>query len=395
MGKKTIKDIEVSGKRVLVRVDFNVPQDKVTGQITDDTRIRASLPTIEYLVANQAKVILMTHLGRPKGKVVEELRLNQVAGHLSGLLGRDILKTEDAVGPETEAIVAKMAPGDIVLLENVRFYPGETHNDPEFSKQLAALGDVYVNDAFGAAHRAHSSTEGVGRFLPGVAGLLMKSEISALGSALNRPSHPFIAIIGGAKVSDKIGVIKNLLDKVDVLIIGGGMANTFLVAQGYAMGKSLVEADKVDLAKELLSKAAELGKTLLLPVDLVVADGIDQPQSALELEVGAVPEDKMALDIGTETIKAYAAAIAHGKTIIWNGPMGVFEVAAFAQGTYQVALAVAHSGANTIVGGGDSVAAIAKAGLGDQISHISTGGGASLEFLEGKLLPGVQVLMDK
>ena len=376
-------------------MDFNVPRDKATGEITDDTRIRAALPTIDYLLDHDAKVILMSHLGRPKGQVDETMRLDKVGERLSELLDRPVRKMDEAVGPEVEQAVAQMQEGEVVLLENVRFYPGEEENDPEFSAQLAKLGDIYVNDAFGTAHRAHCSTEGVGHLLPSVAGFLMKKEISALGSALNRPERPFVAIIGGAKVSDKIGVIQNLMERVDTLIIGGGMANTFLEAQGYAMGRSLVEKDKIELAAQLLAEAQEKGKKVLLPVDLVAAAAIDQPETAEQVAVGAVPADKMALDIGKETIKLYREAVADAKTIIWNGPMGVFEVDAFAQGTNQVAEAVAHSSANSIVGGGDSVAAVAKAGLEDQITHISTGGGASLEFLEGKLLPGIQVLMEK
>ncbi len=395
MGKKTVQEIDVKGKRVLMRVDFNVPRDKETGEITDDTRIRAALPTINYLLDHDAKVILMSHLGRPKGQVDESMRLDKVGVRLGELLGRPVRKLDEAVGPEVEQAVAQMRSGEVVLLENVRFYPGEEKNDPAFSAQLAQLGDIYVNDAFGTAHRAHCSTEGVGHLLPSVAGFLMKKEISALGSALNRPKRPFVAIIGGAKVSDKIGVIRNLMERVDTLIIGGGMANTFLEAQGYAMGKSLVEKDKIEMAASLLKEAQEKGKKVLLPVDLVIAAAIDQPETAQQVKVGEVPTDKMALDIGAETIKLYQAAVAEAKTIIWNGPMGVFEVDAFAQGTNQVAAAVAHSGANSIVGGGDSVAAVAKAGLEEQITHISTGGGASLEFLEGKLLPGIQVLLEK
>ena len=395
MGKKTVQEIDVKGKRVLVRVDFNVPRDKATGEITDDTRIRAALPTIEYLLDHDARVILMSHLGRPKGQVDESMRLDKVGVRLSELLGRPVHKLDEAVGSKVEQVVAEMHDGEVVLLENVRFYPGEEKNDPAFSAQLAKLGDIYVNDAFGTAHRAHCSTEGVGHLLPSVAGFLMKKEISALGSALNRPERPFVAIIGGAKVSDKIGVIKNLMERVDTLIIGGGMANTFLEAQGYNLGRSLVEKDKIELAAQLLAQAEEKGKKVLLPVDLVAAAGIDQPETAEPVAVDALPADKMALDIGPETIKRYQAAVADAKTIIWNGPMGVFEVDAFAQGTNLVAEAVAHSKANSIVGGGDSVAAVAKAGLEDQITHISTGGGASLEFLEGKLLPGIQVLMEK
>lgn len=395
MGKQTIQEMDVQGKRVLVRVDFNVPQSKETGEITDDTRIRAALPTIQYLLEHNARVILMSHLGRPKGKVEESMRLDKVALRLSELLERPVRKLDEAVGELVEQAVAQMQDGDVILLENIRFYPGEEKNDPLFSAELAKLGDIYVNDAFGTAHRAHCSTEGVGHLLPAVAGLLMKQEISALGAALNQPEHPFVAIIGGAKVSDKIGVIRNLLTRVDTLIIGGGMANTFLEAQGYDMGQSLVEKDKISLASQLLDEAKRQGKTMLLPVDLTIAEAIEKPESARTVAVGAMPHDKMALDIGPETIKNYQAAIKGAKTIVWNGPMGVFEKPAFAKGTNEIALAVAESDANSIVGGGDSVAAVKQAGLDERISHISTGGGASLEFLEGKTLPGIQVLGEK
>ncbi|MFZ5945725.1 MAG: phosphoglycerate kinase [Bacillota bacterium] len=394
MNKKTIKDIDLGNKRVLVRVDFNVPRDK-EGNITDDTRIKAALPTIKYLINNNAKVILTSHLGRPKGEVDEKYRLAQVAQRLSELLGRNVIKTSQTVGSEVEEAVGNMLPGDVVLLENVRFNPGETKNDPAFAKELAALADVYVNDAFGAAHRAHASTEGVAKYLPAVAGFLMEKELAALGSALDSPVKPFVAIIGGAKVSDKIGVIENLLNKVDSLIIGGGMANTFLKGIGYKLGKSLVEDDKVELAASLLNQAEQKGIKLLLPVDLVVADSIDVPGNVLTVKAGEIPEDKMALDIGPETAELYTRALDNAKTVVWNGPMGVFEVDRFAQGTNKIALAVAKSGANSIVGGGDSAAAVEKAGLAEQISHISTGGGASLEFLEGKELPGVTALNEK
>lgn len=394
MQKKTIKDVDVKGKRVLVRVDFNVPRDK-QGNITDDTRIRAALPTINHLVEQGAKVILTAHLGRPKGKVDETMRLDKVAERLAELIKKNVVKTDTTVGPEVKEAVEKMAPGDVLLIENVRFNPGETKNDPEFAQELASLADLYVNDAFGAAHRAHASTAGVTEHLPAVAGFLMEKELQALGGALNNPERPFVAIIGGAKVSDKIGVIENLLTKVDKLIIGGGMANTFLKAQGLELGKSLVEDDKVDLAKNLMEEAKKKGKELLLPVDLVVADAIEKPETKATVKLDAVPADKMALDIGPETVKLYQQAIKDAKTVVWNGPMGVFEVDDFAQGTKAVAQAVADSQANSIVGGGDSVAAIDKVGLTEKISHISTGGGASLEFLEGKELPGVTALNDK
>ena len=390
MTKKAMQDIELTGKRVLIRVDFNVPRSKTTGEITNDVRIQAGVPTIKYLVEQGAKVIIMTHMGRPKGEVKEELRLDRVAERLAELLGQTVKKLDTTVGREVEAAVDAMQNGDIIMLENVRFLPGETENDPELAKQLAALGDVFVNDAFGTAHRAHCSTEGVGHILPGVMGFLMEKEISVLGKALSEAEHPFVAIVGGSKISDKIGVVQNLLQKVDCLIIGGGMANTFLKAKGYEMGISLVENDKIDLALEILQHAEQLGKKLLIPVDLTVADGIAQT-----VTVDAVPADKMALDIGPETVKLYVAAVADAKTVIWNGPMGVFEVDAFAVGTNAVAQAVADCAAYTIVGGGDSVASIEKFGLNDKINHISTGGGASLEFLEGKKLPGIEVLQDK
>lgn len=395
MLKKTMKDIDLVGKRVLIRVDFNVPRSKTTGEITNDVRIQAGVPTVKYLVEQGAKVIIMTHMGRPKGEVKEELRLDRVAERLSALMGQPVQKLDETVGKEVEAAVAAMQNGDIIMLENVRFLPGETENDPVLAKQLAALGDIFVNDAFGTAHRAHCSTEGVGHILPGVMGFLMEREITALGKALEEAEHPFVAIVGGSKISDKIAVVQNLLKKVDCLMIGGGMANTFLKAKGYEMGISLVENDKVELALEIMQHAKQLGKHLLIPVDLTVARAIDQPETAETVPVDQVPADKMALDIGPETVKRYREALEDAKTVIWNGPMGVFEVDAFAVGTSAVAQAVAVSGAYSIVGGGDSVASIEKAGLNDQINHISTGGGASLEFLEGKRLPGIEVLLDK
>jgi len=394
MEKKSVKDIEVKGKRVLVRVDFNVPRDKA-GNITDDTRIKAALPTINYLIEQGAKVILTSHLGRPKGKVEESMRLTQVAQRLSELIGKTVVKTDTTVGEEVGQAVNKLNPGDVILLENVRFNPGETENDPQFAKELAALADVYVNDAFGAAHRAHASTAGVAEYLPAVCGFLMEKELKALGQVLHNPTKPFAAIIGGAKVSDKIGVLENLLNKVDVMIIGGGMANTFLKAKGFELGKSLMEEDKIDLANDIMDRARQKGVEFLLPIDLVVADSIDNPGEILRVKVENIPQEKMALDIGPATVELYEQALEGVQTIFWNGPMGVFEVDEFAQGTMAIAKAVAQSGAYSIVGGGDSVAAVEKAGLAEKISHISTGGGASLEFLEGKELPGVKVLQDK
>ena len=394
MEKKSVKDIEVKGKRVLVRVDFNVPRDKA-GNITDDTRIKAALSTINYLIEQGAKVILTSHLGRPKGKVEESMRLTQVAQRLSELIGKTVVKTDTTVGEEVGQAVNKLNPGDVILLENVRFNPGETDNDPQFAKELAALADVYVNDAFGAAHRAHASTAGVAEYLPAVCGFLMEKELKALGQVLHNPTKPFAAIIGGAKVSDKIGVLENLLNKVDVMIIGGGMANTFLKAKGFELGKSLMEEDKIDLANDIMDRARQKGVEFLLPIDLVVADSIDNPGEILRVKVENIPQEKMALDIGPATVELYEQALEGVQTIFWNGPMGVFEVDEFAQGTMAIAKAVAQSGAYSIVGGGDSVAAVEKAGLAEKISHISTGGGASLEFLEGKELPGVKVLQDK
>ncbi len=395
MAKKSMQDIELSGKRVLVRVDFNVPRNKTTGEITNDVRIQAGAPTIQYLAEQGAKVIVMTHMGRPGGEVKPELRLNHVAARLAELINRPVKKLDDVVGPEVEAAVAAMENDDVVMLENVRFLPGETKNDPELAAQMARLGDIFVNDAFGAAHRAHCSTEGVGHILPGVMGFLMDKELSVLGKALSEAEHPFVAIVGGSKISDKIGVVQNLLEKVDVLMIGGGMANTFLKAKGYELGTSLVEDDKVELASEIMEKAEKLGKKLLIPVDVTVATAIDAPETAQTVTADQIPADRMALDIGPETVKIYEEAVMNAKTILWNGPMGVFEVETFAVGTFAVAHAVAKSEAYSIVGGGDSVASLERTGLNDQIDHISTGGGASLEFLEGKKLPGVEVLQDK
>jgi phosphoglycerate kinase len=391
MNKKTIRDINVAQKRVLVRVDFNVPQDQA-GNITDDTRIRAALPTIQYLRDKGAKVILCSHLGRPKGKVAEEFRLTPVAKRLSELLGAPIRKTEDCIGPEVERAVAAMKPGDVLLLENLRFYAQEEANDPAFAKQLASVADVYVNDAFGTAHRAHASTEGVTHFLPAVAGFLMERELNFLGKATAAPTRPYVAILGGAKVSDKIAVIENLLPKVDQLIVGGGMANTFFKAQGYEVGASLVEDDKVELAKGLLKRG---GKKLLLPVDVVVADAFAADAKHQTVAVDKVPAGWRILDIGPESVTKFAAVLKKAKTVVWNGPMGVFEFPAFAAGTVAIAKALAKSGATSIIGGGDSAAAVEQAGVADKITHISTGGGASLEFLEGKVLPGVAALQDK
>lgn len=393
MDKKTVRDLDVAGKKVLVRVDFNVPlNDK--GEITDDTRITASLPTIQYLLEQKAAVILMAHLGRPKGQVKPELSLAPVAKHLGKLLGKKILFAPDCVGEAAQAADSKLKPGHILLLENLRFHKEEEKNDMEFAEKLASLADLYVNDGFGVSHRAHASVEGVTHFLPAAAGFLLEKEIQYVGQAVTNPLHPFVAIIGGAKVSDKIGVISNLLDKVDTLLIGGGMANTFLAAQGYKMGKSLVEEDKLDLAKELLAKAKKNKVNMLLPTDLVMAAAFAPDAEHVTEKVKNLNQAYMALDIGAETSKAYAEALADAKMIVWNGPMGVFEMDAFCKGTEAVAKAVAKSRATSIVGGGDSVAAIEKLGLAKRITHISTGGGASLEYLEGKVLPGVAALDD-
>ena len=389
MSKKTIRDIAVAGKRVLVRVDFNVPLKG--GVITDDTRIRAALPTIEYLLEQGAALILCSHLGRPKGKVVPELRMDAVAARLSELLERPVKKLDACVGPEVEAAVAAMQPGDVIVLENTRFYPEEQANDAEFARKLAALADVFVDDAFGAAHRGHASNEGVAHYLPTVAGLLMEKELVFLGQATEDPELPFVAILGGAKVSDKIGVIENLLQKCDRLLIGGGMANTFFKAMGFEVGDSLVEETAVPQAEALLAKA---GSQIVLPVDAVIADAFDNDASTQVVAPNAVPAGWRILDIGPNTIKTFGSALAGAKTVVWNGPLGVFEMPRFAEGTFAVARLLADMDAVTIIGGGDSAAAVNQAGLADRMSHVSTGGGASLEFLEGKVLPGVAVIED-
>jgi phosphoglycerate kinase len=394
MNKKTIKDVDVKGKRVFCRVDFNVPMKD--GNVTDDTRIRAALPTIRYLSENGAKVILASHLGRPKGQVVEEMRLTPVAKRLSELLHKDVRKTNESYGDEVKAEIAKMEDGDILLLENVRFHPGEEKNDPELAKAFAELADIYVNDAFGAAHRAHASTEGIAKYLPAVAGFLMEKELQALGNALSNPDRPFTAIIGGAKVKDKIGVIDNLLDKVDNLIIGGGLAYTFVKAKGYEVGKSLLEEDKIELAKDFMKKAEEKGVNFYMPIDVVVADDFSETANTKVVSIEEIPSDWEALDIGPETSKKYREVILNSKLVIWNGPMGVFEMDTFAEGTKAVAQALADAeNTYTIIGGGDSAAAVEKFHLADKMDHVSTGGGASLEFMEGKQLPGVVALNDK
>ena len=394
MNKKSLRDVDVKGQRVFCRVDFNVPMQD--GKVTDDTRIRAALPTIQYLVEQGAKVILASHLGRPKGKVAEELRLTPVAGRLSELLGKDVKKADEAYGNTVKSQVAAMAEGDVLLLENVRFYAGEEKNDPELAKAFAELADIYVNDAFGAAHRAHASTEGIAHHLPAVSGFLMEKELEVLGKALSNPERPFTAIVGGAKVKDKIGVIENLLDKVDNLIIGGGLAYTFVKSQGHEIGLSLLEEDKIDLAKSFIEKAKEKGVNFYMPVDVTVADDFGADANTKVVAINEIPADWEALDIGPKTQAIYREVIQKSKLVIWNGPMGVFEIDKFANGTKAVAEALAESeGTYSVIGGGDSAAAVEKFNLADKMSHISTGGGASLEFMEGKALPGVVALNDK
>lgn len=387
--KKTVRDVNVQGKRVLLRVDFNVPlQD---GLITDDQRIRAALPTINYLLEEGATVIGMSHLGRPKGKVVEELRLTPIAARLADLLDRPVTKLDDCVGEAVERAVAEARPGDVILLENVRFHPEEQTNDPEFSGRLAALADVFVNDAFGAVHRAHASVVGVAQDLPAVAGFLLEKELVALGGVLENPAQPFVAILGGAKISGKIEVIDNLLPKVDKLLIGGGMANTFFKAQGHPVGDSLVEDDALDIARRTLARG---GEKLMLPVDVVVADAFDAKAVSEVVSVDRVPDGWRIMDIGPKTLDAFAGVLRSARTVVWNGPMGVFEFEKFAEGTFSLARLLAETEATSVIGGGDSAAAIERSGLVDKMSHISTGGGASLEFLAGKTLPGVAVLDD-
>jgi phosphoglycerate kinase len=397
MNKLTVKDLNVKGQRVLVRVDFNVPQDESL-KITDDTRIRAALPTINYLREKGAKVILCSHLGRPKGDPTdkEKFSLAPVAAYLGGLLKIQVVMSPNVVGPDVEQLAQQLPEGGVLMLENVRFVKGETKNDPAFSQQLAALADLYVNDAFGSAHRAHCSTEGVAHLVKqAAAGFLMEKEIEFLGKALANPEHPFVAILGGAKVSGKLEVINSLLPKVDTLIIGGGMAYTFLKAKGIGIGKSLCEDDLIGTAKEVLKKALDLNKALLLPIDHVVADDFKADAKRMVVPRGTIDEGWEGMDIGPETIKKFSAALKGAKTVVWNGPMGVFEMEPFAQGTRAIAQVLAGLQATTIVGGGDSVAAVTQMGLADKMSHVSTGGGASLEFLEGKALPGVEALTDK
>lgn len=394
MNKKSIRDVDLKGKRVFCRVDFNVPMKE--GKITDETRIRAALPTIQYLVEQGAKVILASHLGRPKGQAVEELRLTPVAARLGELLGKDVKKADEAFGPVAQEMVAVMNEGDVLVLENVRFYAGEEKNDAELAKEFAALADIFVNDAFGAAHRAHASTAGIADYLPAVSGLLMEKELDVLGKALSNPERPFTAIIGGAKVKDKIGVIRHLLDKVDNLIIGGGLAYTFVKALGHEIGLSLCEDDKIELAKEFMQLAKEKGVNFYMPVDVVITEEFSETATTQIVGIDSIPSTWEGVDIGPKTREIYADVIKNSKLVVWNGPMGVFEMTPFAEGTKAVGQALADAeDTYSVIGGGDSAAAVEKFGMADKMSHISTGGGASLEFMEGKELPGVVCLNDK
>ncbi len=395
INKKTLKDMDVNNKRVLVRVDYNVPINK-EGQITDDIRIKSSLPTIEYLLEKGASIILMSHLGRPKGEAKEEFSLRLVADRLSELLNRDVIfsNDENVVSDRVKAEAQALKQGQVMLLQNTRYRKEEEKNGEDFAKDLASLADIYINDAFGTSHRAHASNVGVSKFLPSALGFLVEKEVSIMGKALDAPERPFVAILGGAKVSDKIGVIENLINKVDAIIIGGGMAFTFLKAKGYEVGTSLLEEDKIDLARELMDKAKEKGVAFVLPIDLVVAKEFKNDTNFKTVKADEIPNDMMGLDIGEETISLFSDVIKEAKTIIWNGPMGVFEMDNFNKGTYAIAKAMVASGATTIVGGGDSASAVEKAGLADKISHVSTGGGASLELLEGKVLPGIDAISE-
>lgn len=395
MNKKTIRDIDVNGKKVLVRCDFNVPIDSNTGMITDNRRIRGAIPTIRYLLDNNAKVILCSHLGRPKGEVNPKYSLKPVAEELSKLLEKQVILSNDVIGEDAERLTSNMKEGKVVLLENVRFHAEEEKNDSEFAKKLASFAEIYVNDAFGTAHRAHGSTAGVADYLPAVSGFLIEKELEFLGSSLENPKRPFVAILGGAKVSDKIGVIENLLEKVDTLIIGGGMAYTFYKAQGHSIGTSICEDDKIDLAIALLEKAKQKGIQLLLPIDNHVSTEYSNDGEDKFVDSTEIPDGYMGLDIGPKTIEVFKDAIKNAQTVLWNGPLGVTEFSKFAEGTRAIATTLAESNAVTIIGGGDSAAAVEKMGLADKMTHISTGGGASLEFLEGKVLPGIACLNDK
>jgi phosphoglycerate kinase len=395
LAKKTIRDLDVAGKRILIRVDFNVPLDMETGAISDDSRIRAVLPTMKYLVEHKAKVIVCSHLGRPDGKIVEGLRMAPIALRLSQLMNQPVLTTSDCIGPDVEKAVDNLKPGDILFLENLRFHSEEEANDSSFAQAMAKLADVYVDDAFGTAHRAHASTVGVAKYLPAVAGFLMEKELQALGSLLNSPEHPFVALLGGAKVSDKIGLIQNILGKVDLLLIGGGMAATFLKAQGYEVGLSLIEADKQTMAQELIETIRRNGRALFLPVDLVVASGINSEAKGEVVPVNNIPVNKSIVDIGPQTVTLFSEKIRQCKTIFWNGPLGVYEIEQFSAGTKAIAELLASLKATTIVGGGSTAEIVEEMKLANKMTHVSTGGGASLKFLEGRTLPGVAVLLDK
>ncbi len=390
MNKKTVKDIDLKGKRVLMRVDFNVPM--ADGKVTDDKRIKAALPTIKYVLEQGASLLLMSHLGRPKGGPDPEFSLKAASEALASLLGKPVQMAPDCVGAEVEAMAKALKPGDVLMLENTRFHKGEEKNDLDLAKQMAALGEVYVNDAFGSAHRAHSSTEGIARFLPAVSGFLMEQELEYLGRAVANPEHPYIAILGGAKISDKILVVETLASKCDKLIIGGGMANTFLTAKGLNMQDSLVETESIETAKTLLAK---LGDKLILPVDAIIADKFDAEANTQTVDVDKIPAGWRMLDVGPKTLELYKTSLSGVKLVVWNGPVGVFEMPKFAEGTFALARMLAESGAITVIGGGDSASAVKKAGVAKQMTHVSTGGGASLEFLEGKELPGVAALLDK
>ncbi|MCI8760801.1 MAG: phosphoglycerate kinase [Clostridia bacterium] len=394
MSKKTVKDIDLKGKKVLVRCDFNVPMDE-NQNITDNTRIMAALPTISYLLENDCAIILSSHLGRPKGEFKPEYSLKPVAIELAKLLGKEVIMAKDVIGEDAKTKAKNLQNGQIMLIENVRFHKEETDNDQEFAKQLASMAEVYVNDAFGSAHRAHASTEGVAQFLPAVSGFLIEKELKFLGNAITNPERPFVAILGGAKVSDKIGVIDSLLEKVDTLIIGGGMAYTFFKAQGYEVGNSICELDKIDLATNLMKKAEEKGVKLMLPVDTKIGKEFKADTESKTVKYNEIPANWEGFDIGEESIKQFIEELKNAKTVVWNGPLGLFEFDQFAIGTNEIAKALASLDCTTIIGGGDSAAAVKKAGLEDKMTHISTGGGASLEFLEGKKLPGIECLQDK
>ena len=394
MNKKTVKDIDLKGKKVFVRCDFNVPMDE-NQNITDNTRIKAALPTIKYLLEQNCKIILASHLGRPKGEVKPEFSLKPVAKELSKLLGKDVIMANDVIGEDATSKAENLKEGEIMILENVRFHREETDNDPEFAKKLASMAEIFVNDAFGTAHRAHASTTGIADYIPGVAGFLIEKELKFLGNAINNPERPFVAILGGAKVSDKIGVIDSLLDKVDTLMIGGGMAYTFFKAQGYNVGNSLCEVEKTDLALEEMKKAKEKGVKLLLPIDTKIGKEFKPDTESKTVAWTEIPDEWEGFDIGEKTIEMFKKELQNAKTVIWNGPLGLFEFDQFAIGTNEIAKTLANLDATTIIGGGDSAAAVTKAGLADKMTHISTGGGASLEFLEGKKLPGIECLQDK